>query len=89
MSKLRETWNWGDKRALADRCGITVRYMSVVLRPDRNTVMNRGISVKLASKIVAEARKMGIGLDLSDLLFPEKSDSPLIMREVKSVVKKG
>lgn len=70
----RTTWGHGDKVRIAKRCRITKGHLNNVLHGFRNVDMEKAL------EIVRVARSIGLNLHVSDLLWPDKSENPLVTR---------
>lgn len=76
----RQKWGHGDKVRIAKRCNITKGHLNNVLHGFR------GVAPEKALEIVRVARTIGLDLHVSDLLWPDKSNNPLV---TKYLEKKG
>lgn len=66
-------WNHGQKKELADLCGIGKSYLSDILHGRSRA------TPELATKLEKASRTMGLNLNRFDVLYPHESISPLIL----------
>lgn len=66
-------WQHGQKTELAAHCGVSVQYLSDILHGRKRALP------ELAERIEQQARRMGIALSRLDVMYPHKSNNPLIL----------
>ena len=71
--KQQMTWAHGQKTDLAKASGMSLQYLSDILHGRKRATPER------AERIEREASHMGIHLSRFDLMYPHKSNNPLIL----------
>lgn len=69
---MRNKWKHGQKKQLADLCGISKSYMSDVLHGRHRA------TPELAKKIEESATQLGLQISRFDVMYPNESINPLI-----------
>ena len=70
--QLRLVWAYGEKKELARRCDITPQYLSDILSGRKRALP------ELALEIERHAKHMGLHITRDDVMYPTKSNNPLI-----------